>query len=82
MQISNLGLNLIKSDEGFKPHLYNCITVRPTMPQSATTLHHGAVCGAASELRSPGGITEQQESALLLEDVSYAEHAVEHLVTV
>src|ERR1700730_6909699 len=24
MQISNAGLNLIKIDEGFKPHLYNC----------------------------------------------------------
>jgi GH24 family phage-related lysozyme (muramidase) len=24
MQISNVGLNLIKVDEGFEPRLYNC----------------------------------------------------------
>jgi lysozyme len=29
-----------------------------------------------------GGISEEQGSALLLEDVAYADHAVEHLVTV
>ena len=33
MQLSNAGLNLIKTGEGFKPHLYNC---PPTTPRSAT----------------------------------------------
>ena len=45
-------------------------------------VHHGPVCGAASEVQFAGGINEQQGSTLLLEDVGYAQHAVEHLVTV
>jgi lysozyme len=45
-------------------------------------VHHGPVCGAASEVPFAGGITEGQGSALLLQDLAYAEHAVEHLVTV
>jgi lysozyme len=45
-------------------------------------VHKGPVCGAASEAPFTGGISEEQGSVLLLEDVAYAEHAVQHLVTV
>jgi GH24 family phage-related lysozyme (muramidase) len=81
MQISDAGLALIKTDEGFKPHLYDC-------PSNCCSIgyghlvHHGPICGAASEAPFAGGITEQQGTALLMRDVAYAEHAVEHLVTV
>jgi lysozyme len=81
MQISNAGLDLIKTCEGFRPYLYNC-------PANDTTIgyghlvHKGAVCGASSEQPFAAGIDEEQGSALLRADVAYAEHAVEHLVTV
>jgi lysozyme len=81
MQIPSAGLNLIKTDEGFKPHLYDC-------PANDTTIgyghlvHHGPVCGVASEAPFAGGVTEAAATALLTQDLAYAEHAVEHLVTV
>ena len=81
MQLSNAGLNLIKTGEGFKPHLYNC----PANDASfgyGHLVHHGPICGAASEAPFVGGISEQQGTALLLEDAAYAQHAVEHLVKV
>jgi lysozyme len=45
-------------------------------------VHHGPICGAASEAPFAAGITEAAATALLLEDAVYAEHAVTHLVTV
>ncbi|MCU1247102.1 MAG: phage-related lysozyme (muraminidase) [Edaphobacter sp.] len=81
MQISNAGLNLIKTDEGFKPHLYDCPANDATIGYGHL-VHHGPVCGAASEAPFAGGITEEQGSALLIEDVAYAEHSVAHLVMV
>ena len=81
MQISSAGLDLIKQAEGFKPHLYDCPAGDATIGYGHL-VHHGPVCGAASEAPFAGGISEQQGSALLLQDVAYAEHAVEHLVTV
>jgi lysozyme len=81
MQISNAGLNLIKADEGFKSHLYNCPANDATIGYGHL-VHKGPVCGSPSEQPFLSGINEQQGSALLLEDVAYAEHAVAHLVTV
>jgi lysozyme len=81
MQISNAGLNLIKADEGFKPHMYNCPD-RDCSVGYGHLMHHGPICGAASEAPFAGGISEAAATALLLEDAGYAEHAVEHLVTV
>jgi lysozyme len=53
------------------------------MLQSATELvHHGPVCGAASEAPFAGGISEEQGTALLLQDAAYAGRAVEQLVKV
>src|SRR5258708_5185339 len=79
MRISVAGLNLIKKDEGFKPRLYN----RPVNDASmgyGHLVHHGPICGAASEAPILVGISEEQRTELLLQDVAYAEHAVEHLV--
>jgi GH24 family phage-related lysozyme (muramidase) len=45
-------------------------------------VHHVPIWGAASEAPFAGGITEPAATALLLEDAGYAEHAVQHLVTV
>lgn len=81
MQISDAGLQLIKTDEGFKPRLYNCPANDATVGYGHL-VHHGPICGAASEAPFAGGISEAAATALLLQDVAYAEHAVEHLVTV
>jgi len=81
MQISNTGLNLIKLDEGFRPHLYNCPANDATIGYGHL-VHKGPICGAASEAPFISGISEGQGSALLLEDVGYAQHTVEHLVKV
>jgi lysozyme len=45
-------------------------------------IHKGPICGASSELSYVSGIDEAHASALLLEDVAYAERAVSHLVTI
>lgn len=66
---------------GLQSHLYNCPAGDATIGYGHL-VHHGSVCGAPSEQPFLSGINEQQGSALLLEDISYAEHAVEHLVKV
>jgi lysozyme len=81
MQISNEGLALIKTDEGFKPRLYNC-PANDCSIGFGFLVHHGPICGAASEAPFAGGISEERATELLLQDVAYAEHAVEHLVKV
>jgi lysozyme len=81
MQISTAGLALIKTDEGFNSHLYNCPANDATIGYGHL-VHKGPVCGAPSEKPFVAGIDEQQGSTVLLADASYAEHAVEHLVTV
>src|SRR5580704_1736894 len=81
MQLSNAGIDLIKSAEGFEPRMYPC----PAGDASigfGHLIHKGPICGAASEAPFAGGITEAAATALLLQDVGYAEHAVEHLVKV
>jgi GH24 family phage-related lysozyme (muramidase) len=74
MQISNTGLNLIKMDEGFKPRLYNCPAHDASIGYGHL-VHHGPVCGAASEAPFAGGITEAAATVLLLEDAAYANTA-------
>jgi lysozyme len=81
MNISDAGLSIVKKFEGFEPHLYNC-PANDCSIGYGHLVHHGPICGAASEAPFAAGITEEQGSELLLGDVAYAEHAVEHLVTV
>jgi lysozyme len=81
MQLSNAGLNLIKTNEGFKPHLYNCPANDASIGYGHL-VHQGPICGAASEAPFAEGVSEEQGTALLLQDAAYAEHAVEHLVNV
>jgi lysozyme len=81
MQVSNAGLNLVKSDEGFKSHLYNCPANDATIGYGHL-VHLGPICGAPSEKPFTSGIGEEQGSDLLLADAAYAEHAIAHLVTV
>jgi hypothetical protein len=38
-------------------------------------VHHEPVCGAASEAPFVDGLSEEQGTALLLQDAPYAEHA-------
>jgi lysozyme len=68
---------LIKSGDGFRVPCENSYAIG-----YGHLLQHGPICGAASEAPFAGGISEAAATALLLQDVAYAEHAVEHLVTV
>ena len=81
MQLSNAGLSLIKTGEGFEPNLYNCPANDASIGYGHL-VHHGPVCGSASEAPFAGGISEEQATALLLQDAAYAEHAIEHMVKV
>jgi lysozyme len=81
MQTSKAGIDLIKASEGFKPHLYDC-PARDCSIGFGHLVHHGPTCGAASEASYLSGIDEVHATSLLITDVSYAEHAVEHLVKV
>lgn len=65
MQLSNAGLCLIKNGEGFKPRLYNCPANDASIAYGHL-VHHGPVCGAASEAPFAGGVSEEQGTALLL----------------
>jgi len=66
MNISNVGIQLIKVSESFKSHLYNCPANDCTIGYGHL-VHKGPVCGAASEAPFVLGISEQQGTALLLE---------------
>jgi GH24 family phage-related lysozyme (muramidase) len=81
MQLSTAGLDLIKSSEGFKPHLYNDADGNATIAYGHL-VHHGPICGVASEKPFANGISEQQGSELLMTDTEYAQHAIENLVKV
>jgi GH24 family phage-related lysozyme (muramidase) len=67
MQVSNAGLDLVKTDEGFKSHLYNSSDSDATIGYGHL-VRKGPVCGDASELPFVGGISEKQGSLLLLAD--------------
>jgi lysozyme len=71
MNISTQGLDLIKSIEGFRSHIYKDMVGIPT-----TRYGHALRPGEWF----PNGITEDQASELLHEDVAFAEHAVNSLV--
>jgi lysozyme len=81
MNISNAGLALIKTAEGFESHLYTCPAGDATIGYGHL-VHHGPVGGAASEAPFVGGVDEQRATDLLRQDVAYAEHAVTTLVKV
>ena len=73
MQISEAGLDLIKQSEGFRAQTYKDVAGYPTI-------------GYGHKLRPgesfPNGVTEQQATQILLEDVETAEAAVGRLVHV
>ena len=73
MQISEAGLDLIKQSEGFRAQTYKDVAGYPTV-------------GYGHKLRPgesfPNGVTEQQATQILLEDVETAEAAVGRLVHV
>lgn len=73
MQISEDGLDLIKQSEGFRAQTYKDVAGYPTV-------------GYGHKLRPgesfPNGVTEQQATQILLEDVEMAEAAVGRLVHV
>lgn len=73
MQLSPVGLELIKHSEGFRSHTYNDVNGIPTIGYGHRLL--------ASE-SFPAGITESQAAQMLAADVRTAEQAVARLVKV
>lgn len=73
MNISDTGLSLIKTFEGFRTHVYPDTAGHPTIGYGHE-LHPGE--------SFPNGVTDVEATELLRGDVSYAEHAVNTLVTV
>lgn len=73
MQISDAGLDLIKQSEGFESRVYKDVAGYPTIGYGHK-LHPGE--------SFPNGVTEQQATQILLEDVETAETAVGRLVHV
>jgi lysozyme len=73
MNISNEGLQLIKVSEGFRANTYLDVAGFPTIGYGHRLLHPESY---------PNGVTEEEATALLLQDVQSAEHAVSRLVKV
>jgi lysozyme len=73
MEISDAGLSLIKTSEGFRATVYNDVAGFPTIGYG-----HKLTPGESF----PIGITEAQATALLEQDVQGAEAAVARLVKV
>lgn len=71
MKISEAGLDLIKSHEGFRSDAYLC-------PAGIWTIGYGHT-GDVEEGQS---VTEEEAEELLLQDVAFAENAVNSLVEV
>lgn len=71
MKISEVGLDLIKSHEGFRSDAYLC-------PAGVWTIGYGHT-GDVEEGQS---VTEEEAEELLLQDVAFAEDAVNSLVEV
>jgi lysozyme len=81
MQLSNAGLNLFETGEGFVTHLHNCLANDATIGYGHL-VHYGRYAVLYRRLHSPVAPVRRPGSVLLLQDVAYAAHAVEHLVTV
>ncbi|MGA7830684.1 MAG: lysozyme [Terracidiphilus sp.] len=73
MNISNEGLQLIKVSEGFRANTYLDVAGFPTIGYGHRLLHPESY---------PNGVTEEEATALLLQDVQSAEQAVSRLVKV
>ena len=73
MQLSNDGLGLIKTSEGFRNREY-------LDPAGLATIGYGHKVTPSESF--PGEITEEQATALLMRDVRTAEQAVSRLVRV
>ncbi|MGA3370676.1 MAG: lysozyme [Terracidiphilus sp.] len=73
MNISKDGLQLIKASEGFRANTYLDVAGFPTIGYGHRLLHPESY---------PNGITEDEATALLLQDVQSAEQAVLRLVKV
>src|SRR5579871_1177365 len=73
MQLSEPGLNLIKTFEGYKAAVYDDVAGHPTIGYG-----HKLVAGEVY----PYDVTEEQATAILLKDVAWAEQTVNMLVNV
>jgi lysozyme len=73
MNISNDGLQLIKTSEGFRATVYLDVAGFPTIGYGHKLLHPESY---------PHGVTEDEATALLIKDVQSAEQAVSRLVKV
>jgi lysozyme len=73
VNISNEGLQLIKVSEGFRANTYLDVAGFPTIGYGHKLLHPESY---------PNGVTEDEATALLLQDVQGAEQAVSRLVKV
>ena len=73
MQLSAVGLELIKRSEGFRGHVYTDVAGFPTI---------GYGHRVTPPESFPGGINEAQAAAMLIGDVLEAEHEVARLVRV
>ncbi len=79
--ISQAGIDLIKSFEGFRANLYNDPAGHCTIGYG-TLVHRGNCNGAASEGPYSSGVTEARATELLLERVNNFQRAVNDSVTV
>lgn len=77
MRINDIGINIIKTFEGFRSEPYTCPASVPTIGYGSTrTLN-----GSRITLRHPP-ITESDAEELLLHEVRNCEKAVDHLIKV
>ena len=72
-QVSQVGIDLIKTFEGFSCYVYTC-------PAGCKTIGYGHVVKSDEDFSD--GISEDAATELLKQDVTVAEHAVLRLVTV
>jgi len=73
MQLSEAGLELLKSSEGFRAHVYKDVAGLPTIGFGHRLLHPESF---------PNGIDEAQGEEILRSDIRDAEQAVKRLVKV
>jgi len=73
MQLSEAGLELLKSSEGFRAHVYRDVAGLPTIGFGHRLLHPESF---------PNGIDEAQGEEILRSDIREAEQAVKRLVKV
>lgn len=80
LRTSEVGIELIKSYEGFKSHVYNCPAGHATIGYG-TLLHQGGKT-AADEAKYPNGVTKEQATELLKAALPEREAALRKAVKV